>query len=228
MYDTLILILEVIGTVAFALSGAMIGVKRKLDILGVIILGCITACGGGLLRDTMLGIIPQNLFLNPLYVILALITSLILFIILYIIKDDSITEYKWYKDLLVITDAIGLATFVIVGANITINQMGIEGNGFLIIFMSFLTACGGGMLRDIFAGQIPAIFRKHIYALPTIVGAIIYYFLLKFNLNVYINIIIVSLFIIIIRLLAYKFKWSLPIVELKNHNENLWYFFFKL
>lgn len=221
MYDTLILILEVIGTVAFALSGAMIGVKRKLDILGVIILGCITACGGGLLRDTMLGIIPQNLFLNPLYVILALITSLILFIILYIIKDDSITEYKWYKDLLVITDAIGLATFVIVGANITINQMGIEGNGFLIIFMSFLTACGGGMLRDIFAGQIPAIFRKHIYALPTIVGAIIYYFLLKFNLNVYINIIIVSLFIIIIRLLAYKFKWSLPIVELKNHNENL-------
>lgn len=221
MYDTLILILEVIGTVAFALSGAMIGVKRKLDVLGVIILGCVTACGGGLLRDTMLGIILQNLFCNPLYVILGLITSLILFIILYIIKDDSITEYKWYKDVLVITDAIGLATFVIVGANITINQMGIEGNGFLIIFMSFLTACGGGMLRDIFAGQIPAIFRKHIYALPTIVGALIYYFLLRLNLNVYINIIIVSLFIIIIRLLAYKFKWSLPIVELKNHNENL-------
>ncbi len=221
MYDTLILILEVIGTVAFALSGAMIGVKRKLDVLGVIILGCVTACGGGLLRDTMLGIIPQNLFCNPLYVILGLITSLILFIILYIIKDDSITEYKWYKDVLVITDAIGLATFVIVGANITINQMGIEGNGFLIIFMSFLTACGGGMLRDIFAGQIPAIFRKHIYALPTIVGALIYYFLLRLNINVYINIIIVSLFIIIIRLLAYKFKWSLPIVELKNHNENL-------
>lgn len=221
MYDTLILILEVIGTIAFVLSGAMIGVKRKLDVLGVVILGCVTACGGGLLRDTMLGIIPQNLFINPLYVVLALITSLILFIVLYIIKDDSITEYKWYKDLLVISDAIGLATFVIVGANITINKMGIEGNGFLIIFMAFLTACGGGMLRDIFAGQIPTIFRKHIYALPTIVGALIYYFLLRFNLNVYINVIVVSLFIITIRLLAYKFKWSLPIVELKNHNENL-------
>lgn len=160
MFNTVFIILEIVGTIAFAISGAMTAINRRLDALGVIILGVVTACGGGLLRDIMLGVFPQSLFIDSLYVIISASTSLLLFIVFYIIKDDSLTEKKWYNDLLTITDAIGLGAFVVVGADVTISKMaeGLNGNGFLIVFMATITAVGGGMLRDIFAAKVPNIF----------------------------------------------------------------------
>ena len=118
MFNTVFIILEIVGTIAFAISGAMTAINRRLDALGVIILGVVTACGGGLLRDIMLGVFPQSLFIDSLYVIISASTSLLLFIVFYIIKDDSLTEKKWYNDLLTITDAIGLGAFVVVGADV--------------------------------------------------------------------------------------------------------------
>ena len=94
---------------------------------------------------------------------------------------------------------------------------GLNGNGFLIVFMATITAVGGGMLRDIFAAKVPNIFCKHIYAVPTIIGAIIYYILYKVGCNPYVNIFLVTFFIIAIRLLAYHYRWKLPIVHFKNH-----------
>lgn len=219
MFNTVFIILEIVGTIAFAISGAMTAINRRLDALGVIILGVVTACGGGLLRDIMLGVFPQSLFIDSLYVIISASTSLLLFIVFYIIKDDSLTEKKWYNDLLTITDAIGLGAFVVVGADVTISKMaeGLNGNGFLIVFMATITAVGGGMLRDIFAAKVPNIFCKHIYAVPTIIGAIIYYILYKVGCNPYVNIFLVTFFIIAIRLLAYHYRWKLPIVHFKNH-----------
>ncbi|MBS1477035.1 MAG: trimeric intracellular cation channel family protein [Acholeplasmatales bacterium] len=219
MFDTVFIILEIVGTIAFAISGAMTAINRRLDALGVIILWVVTACGGGLLRDTMLGVFPQNLFIDPLYVIISAATSLLLFIVFYIIKDDSLTEKKWYNDLLTITDAVGLGAFVVVGADVTIQRMAecLNGNGFLIVFMATITAVGGGLLRDIFAAKVPNIFCKHIYAVPTIIGAMIYYFLYKAGCNTYLNIGLVACFIIIVRLLAYHYRWKLPIVRFKNH-----------
>lgn len=217
MFDTVFIVLEIIGTIAFTISGAMTAINRRLDALGVIILGVVTACGGGLLRDIMLGVSPQTLFIHPLYSIIAALTAILLFIVFYIIKDDSLTEKKWYNDLLTVSDAIGLGTFVIVGADTTISLKGIDGNGFLIVFMATLTAVGGGMLRDIFVARVPNIFCKHIYAVPTIIGSIMYYFLVRFNCNAFLNILIVSGFIILIRMLAYKYRWSLPRVRFKNH-----------
>lgn len=217
MFDTVFIVLEIIGTIAFTISGAMTAINRRLDALGVIILGVVTACGGGLLRDIMLGVSPQTLFIHPLYSIIAALTAILLFIVFYIIKDDSLTEKKWYNDLLTVSDAIGLGTFVIVGADTTISLKGIDGNGFLIVFMATLTAVGGGMLRDIFVARVPNIFCKHIYAVPTIIGSIMYYFLVRIDCNAFLNILIVSGFIILIRMLAYKYRWSLPRVRFKNH-----------
>ena len=88
MFNTVFIILEIVGTIAFAISGAMTAINRRLDALGVIILGVVTACGGGLLRDIMLGVFPQSLFIDSLYVIISASTSLLLFIVFYIIKDD--------------------------------------------------------------------------------------------------------------------------------------------
>lgn len=215
MLDTIIMILEIIGTVAFAVSGSMTAMKRRLDVLGTVILGVITACGGGMLRDIILNEIPA-LFISPLYVIIAAITSLLMFIVFYILKDSGAFEKKWYKDLLTSTDAIGLGVFVIVGANVTMS-LG-HTNAFLVIFSSVITAIGGGMIRDISVCKIPNIFCKHIYAIPTIIGAIIYFYMIRLNAHVGVSIPVVIIFIIAVRLLAYKYELSLPRVSFKNVN----------
>ncbi len=217
MIDTIIMILEIIGTVAFAVSGSMTAMKRRLDVLGTVILGVITACGGGMLRDIILNEIPA-LFTSPLYVIISAITSLLMFVVFYIIKDSGAFEKKWYKDLLTSTDAIGLGVFVIVGANVTMT-IG-HSNAFLVIFSAVITAIGGGMIRDISVCKIPNIFCKHIYAIPTIIGAIIYYYMLKLNTHIGVAIPVVLVFIITIRLLAYKYELSLPRVNFRNIDNN--------
>lgn len=217
MFDTFILILEVIGTIAFAISGAMTAMERKLDILGVAILGVVTACGGGFIRDVCLANVPENIFKDSTYVIISLVTSLILFIIFYIKKDISITENKFYKNMLTLTDAIGLGVFVVIGANETI-KLGYN-SFFIVCFMATITAVGGGVIRDISVNKIPNIFRKHLYALPTIIGSIFYYLLMKLDFSSYLAIFIALLFIIVIRMLAYKYELSLPRVHFKEENE---------
>lgn len=218
MLDLFILILEIIGTIAFAISGAMTAIERKLDVLGVIILGVVTACGGGFIRDVCLGNIPENIFKQPLYVIISAITSLLLFIIIYIKRDISVKDNQHYKTILNFTDAIGLGVFVVVGATETIN-LGFDGF-FIVIFMAAMTAVGGGVIRDICVNKIPNIFRKHLYAVPTILGAIIYYIFYVLNITQYIGISITTIFIIALRMLAYKCELSLPRVHFKEEESN--------
>lgn len=214
MFDVFILILEIIGTIAFAISGAMTAMERKLDVLGVTILGVVTACGGGFIRDVCLGKVPENIFVNPMYVIISFVTALILFIIFYIKKDISIKDNDVYKNVLTITDALGLGIFVVIGATETIN-MGYS-SFFIITFMATITAVGGGIIRDICVNKIPNVFRKHLYAVPTILGAMIYFGFYKLNLSNYASILITIVFISVFRMLAYKFELSLPRVKFKD------------
>lgn len=212
--EYIILIAEIIGTIAFAISGAMIAIQNKLDIFGVVILGSATAVGGGLLRDILLGHIPASMFINPTYVIIAMITTILVFLVFYILKDLSISTKRWYKKTLNIIDSIGLGVFVVLGANVTFQQ-GFN-NFFLVIFCSTLTAVGGGILRDVLTGKIPAVFRKHIYVLAALPGGIVYYIFHHYNLNINVAIFLCMGIVITIRLLAYKFEWSLPKVSLKQ------------
>ena len=104
-FELLLNIIEYIGTIAFAISGALIAIENKMDILGVVILGSTTAVGGGLFRDIMLGRDMPSMFAHPSYVIVAALTTLLVFIIMYILKDNKVTESKIYKIGFNITDS---------------------------------------------------------------------------------------------------------------------------
>ena len=205
--DLLLTILEYVGTIAFAISGALLAIENKMDILGVMILGCTTAVGGGLFRDILIGRPMPLMFENPTYVIVACFTMSIL-------HNFKMVESKSYKIAYTLIDSLGLGVFVVVGVKLT-RDFGIT-NPFLIIFSSVLTAVGGGLLRDIMSARIPAIFRKHIYCVAAIVGSLLFYSITYYT-NLYPLASILSILIVVgIRYLAFYFKWNLPKVKINE------------
>ncbi len=206
---SLFFFIEVIGTIAFASSGAMVAIKKQLDLLGVIVLGVTTAVGGGMLRDIIIGNVPPALFKDPIYVLLAFITVMLLFVIVRLnqkILDGRSIET--YEKVMNIFDAIGLGAFTVVGIDTAV----LSGYGdyhFLIIFLGVITGVGGGILRDIMAGQTPYVLRKHIYACASIVGAILYAWLLNY-IDGNIAMLIGACSVVLIRLMATHFCWDLP------------------
>lgn len=211
--EIFILVAEIIGTIAFTISGSMIAIERKMDLLGVILLGSVTAVGGGFLRDIILGYDHPGLFDNPKYCLIAVGTAIVVFTVCYIFKDISYKEKKWYLRSINVIDSIGLGIFVVIGAQITIT---LTNNVFLILFCAVLTGVGGGIVRDILACKIPAVFRKHIYAVAALVGGVTYYVLYKFAVPESLNIIICVGLVIAIRYIAYHYKLNLPRINLKN------------
>lgn len=200
---------EVVGTIAFASSGAMVAIKKQLDLLGVVVLGVTTAVGGGMLRDIIIGNTPPALFKDPTYVLLAFITVMLLFIIVRM--NQKILEghsLETYEKVMNIFDAIGLGAFTVVGIDTAV----LSGYGdyhFLIIFLGVITGVGGGILRDIMAGQTPFVLRKHIYACASIAGAILYASLMP-HINGNLAMAAGACSVILIRLLATRFCWNLP------------------
>lgn len=168
--ENFLFVLEIIGTIAFAIGGAILAIKNKLDILGVIILSVISAIGGGVIRDIALSN-SIMLFEYPIYLIIALITSLIIFIIFYYNKKTYLFENKIFNTILNTIDGIGLGVFVVVGYSVA---QSCTNNTLLMIFCALVTGVGGGILRDLLVNRIPNIFRKHIYGLAAIIGLIIY------------------------------------------------------
>ena len=209
MNSTIIFIMEIIGVIAFAASGAMVGVKKNMDIFGIAVLGVVTSVGGGIIRDLVLGINPPKVFNNPVYVMVALATSCILFIILYIFRKQKPDNIKSiYEIMMLVMDTIGLGVFTVLGVKTGI-ELGYEDQEFLLIFVGTITGVGGGLLRDMMAGIAPAIFVKHVYASASIAGAVVcavlaHYIALE-------NAMIVGFLVIcIIRFLAAYFRWNLP------------------
>lgn len=172
--DEFIFILELIGTVAFASSGAMIAIEKKMDIFGVNVLGATTAVGGGIMRDIILGLTPPGAFSHPVYVLVAALTSTILFVIAYAKPTafESRVKTDYYDKLMFWCDTAGLGIFTVVGIQAAVRAVGGE-NVFFFVFIGTLTGVGGGVLRDIMAGETPYILVKHIYACATIAGGIV-------------------------------------------------------
>jgi len=165
--------MEMAGTVAFAASGAMVGVERNMDIFGVSVLGVVTAVGGGMIRDIVLGIIPPNVFTNPVYALVATITSCLVFLVFYWKRQLLEGHMRLtYDRVMLVMDSIGLGIFTVVGVNTGIRS-GYMDNVFLLVFLGTITGVGGGLLRDMMAGVPPYIFVKHIYACASIVGAVV-------------------------------------------------------
>lgn len=208
--DTVLLIFELIGTCAFAISGAVLAITKRFDIFGVIFSGILTALGGGTIRDLLLGNLPPAMFRNYIYLIFAVVTCVLTFVIASILKN------KFSENIIVIDkvnnvfDAIGLGVFTIVGMNVAINN-GFADNFFFVVFLGMTTGCGGGILRDAIIGEVPFVFRKRIYAVASIAGGIVYYLMhITFSQHVVFSAIIGIILIFVLRILASVFKWDLP------------------
>ena len=204
-----IFIVEIIGTVAFASSGAMVAVRKMLDLFGIIVLGVITAVGGGMIRDLMIGKIPPNMFRNPVYVFAAFLTVMILFLLFRLRPVLLGSRYiEPYEKIMNILDAIGLGAFTVTGIDTGV-AAGYGSYHFLIIFLGVITGIGGGILRDIMAGETPYVLKKHIYACASIAGACLYTFFLEFTRSD-LTMIASALLVVAIRMLASHYRWDLP------------------
>lgn len=202
-------ILEMIGTIAFAASGALVGTEQKMDIFGVTVLGVITAVGGGMIRDVTLGITPPGVFKKPVYAAVAVLTSVIVFFLLYYKRDILEGNRRvTYDKVMLVMDSVGLGIFTVVGVNTGIRQ-GFADNTFLLVFVGTITGVGGGLLRDMMAEVPPYIFVKHIYACASIVGAIVCVYAYRW-FGVVTALIFGSAAVILMRYLAAHYRWNLP------------------
>lgn len=198
---------EILGTIAFAVSGAQVAIKKQMDILGIIVLANVTAVGGGAIRDLLLGNVPPSAFQNPVYVIWATVTALVMFLLAQRRwTEDAKAIFEFYNNLI---DACGLGLFAVIGVRTSV-QVGYQDNAFLSVFVGVLTAVGGGILRDTMAGEVPSVFRKRIYAVAALAGAWSYYMTADRLLSADGAMIFGSVIVVVIRALATGFKWDLP------------------
>lgn len=203
--QTFIFILEIIGTIAFAISGAMTALKKNMDIFGVAILGLTTAVGGGAVRDIILGITPPTMFKKPVYAAVAICVSIIVFI--PAIRRLLTRNHALYDAMMLVMDSLGLGIFTVMGIS-TAYSVSEEFNLFLLIFVGVITGVGGGLMRDMMAGNTPYIFVKHIYACASLAGALVCALLWKPSGAA--MAMFAGAVVVIIRFLAAHFKWSLP------------------
>lgn len=209
MQINLTLLVELVGTVAFAASGAMVGIRKKMDILGVCVLALCVAIGGGVIRDLILGSTPPVTFQNPVYAVCAICVALIVFhprVRLFIAHHDHtyIRSMFWM-------DSIGLGVFTAMGVQRCFETVP-EAGLFLAVFVGVMTGVGGGVLRDVLAGDMPYIFVKHFYASASIIGAVVCTLLWR-QLYSGACIIICTVIVVLLRFLAARYRWSLPKAE---------------
>lgn len=211
MQEFLLYVLEFIGTVAFAVSGALVAIGAGLDIFGVAFIGCVTAVGGGVLRDMMLGIHPPAAFENFMICFLAIAVSVLVFVIAYVKKNFHQLKMK-IEHINNFFDAVGLAAFSVMGAEITCME-GYADNIFLVIIIGMITGIGGGIIRDILTDTTPYVLKKHVYAVASILGCLVYYILRLYLEETAWDSAAAMLVVFGIRMLATKYRWSLPRIQ---------------
>lgn len=221
--DIIIYMMELVGTVAFAVSGAMTAIQKRMDLFGVNVLGVTTAVGGGLIRDLILGANPPVMFRNYTYALTAVITSTLLFVVVFLKERGGIRPFlprmtrtiplgrnahEAYDRLLLVGDTIGLGIFTVVGSHNAVSA-GYEQNRFLLVFVGVLTGVGGGMLRDVMAGNMPYILVKHVYAVASLAGALVYMALYR-HISDLQCMMAGAAAVMLIRFLAAHYRWNLP------------------
>lgn len=192
--------LDLLGTAAFAASGALAGIRKEMDLFGVLMLGLVTACGGGTLRDLMLGDTPPFIFKDETYLYLSVAVSLLIFI--FRNRLDFLLHPLSYFD------AVGLGTFVVIGTGKAMEfKLGIFGS----VMMGVMTATAGGMIRDLLSAQIPMVLQREVYASACLAGGILLYLLHCYTQIPHaLSLLASALLVIVIRLLAIHHNWALP------------------
>lgn len=205
------LILDIIGTGAFAITGFSKGLRKELDIFGIFVLGLVTAVGGGITRDALLNNGTPVFFTNYLYISIVVI----LYIIVLIFKE----KFVKINTFILTFDAAGLALFAIANASTIYNN---SQNLLMIAFFGVLAAVGGGMIRDILCSEVPGILSKDIYASAALMGTVLFYFMRISNLfHENVCIIVGLVFVFSFRMLAIKKQLNLPKPKIKQKMDTL-------
>lgn len=204
--DIIWYIFDMIGTIAFAVSGALVGVSRKMDIFGMTVLALATAIGGGIVRDVLLGYFPPNSLRNIVYVTVVLVVTVIVFLI-YNSRYRKHAMGPRSRASYLLADALGLASFTVTGASAGFKLY--PELPIFIVLLGTITAVGGGIIRDMLAQRIPSVLKEDVYALPSIIGGIVYYLMVTLSWD---SMAVYGAFtvVLVIRLLALKYNWSLP------------------
>ena len=201
--DTFIFILDILGTIAFAVTGAFKAIEHKADILGIIVLATVVGVGGGITRDVVLGQFLPSSISDPTYVGITVATAVAVFF-LY-------RTFKKINNIFLIFDAVGMGVFSVVGATVAFQLYGM--NPLAIFFAGMITAIGGGIIRDVLVREIPIVFVKEVYAAASFAGVLIFILILVFADSLYFATLIGIVTATSIRLVAMKYKWSLPKIE---------------
>ena len=216
--EKILFILEIIGTISFAVSGAFVAIKAKFDIFGVLFIGCITAVGGGIMRDTLIGNIPPLIFSRVYLLLIACGSALAVFWISYHYRKKFDGTREKIEHINNVFDAIGLAAFTVMSTELAFTY-GFEKNIMFSLVLGVLPAVGGGVLRDILTETPPFIFTKHIYALAAIGGAGLYYAMRLGMQNAILPTILAMALVIGVRMLATKYHWKLPKIQLDEPSD---------
>ena len=202
-------VVEVIGVIAFSVSGAMVAIRRKTDLFGVMLLAIITALGGGLLRDTIFSFSPPALFGLKWYLLVCVIVSIIVFLIARKYSKTYLENETKIEHINDIFDALGLGIFAVMGTKVGIEN-GFDNDAVITISCGVITCIGGGIIRDVLTKSIPFVLVKRIYAIAAIFGSSAYYIMHLFEVNDGIAIVAGVLITFILRILAMTFKWNMP------------------
>lgn len=192
-------IIEVLGTISFAISGTFAAIQKRLDPFGVLIIAFVTSIGGGTVRDLLLGDTPVAWMRNVNYCLLILVTSILTLYFKHQVKKFKVTLFLF--------DSLGLGLFTLVGVQKGI-VFGLEPG--ICVALGTITGCFGGIIRDTLLNTIPLLFRKEIYATACIAGGALYFGLLKLDLEADIAKIIVIIFIVTLRIIVVRYKLALP------------------
>lgn len=192
-------ILDLVGTAAFAISGALAGVRKEMDLYGISVLSLVTAVGGGTIRDVLVGRIPPFIFKDYNYIGISLLSALFVFFFYRKVEKGMKT--------LLIMDAMGLGVFTVIGVKVGLDyNIGFIGS----IFMGVMTGTFGGMIRDILQGEIPLVLKKEVYASASLIGGIVFYLLYNTALLDFVNMFLSISVVFLLRVVAIFRNWNLP------------------
>ncbi len=198
---------DMLGTLAFAASGALTGIKHRLDLFGVTVLAVVTATGGGIMRDVVLGYIPPHSLRTPDIVLVCCGMALTAFVFAHAVEK--------LNQLVLVLDAVGLGAFVSTGAGLAYNLP--DTNLYLVTAMGMLTAVGGSMIRDVLVREIPVVLRKtELYACVCLIGAFVYYAAIKLTENQTLAVNLCCFGTIILRFFVMYTHITLPAKNLDN------------
>lgn len=201
--------IDIAGTAAFSIAGAFAAMEKKLDVFGIFIVAFVTALGGGTLRDVLVGEVPVRWMHDLIPGLVVFVSTIVAMLFTNLIKN----QHK----ILLLFDSIGLGFFTILGIQTGIR---LELHPVICIVLGTITACFGGVIRDILLNNIPLVFQKEIYATTCIAGGIVFFLLQTLEVTgVSIDLICITS-VVALRLLAVKYNWQLPVAGKSTNSHN--------